>query len=60
VWELSLKKPSLLNDFTEVAIKDNFLKLICNIKPDLILSVHPNFNGSVLNILEDYNIKVPL
>jgi len=22
VWELSLKKPSLLNDFTEVAIKD--------------------------------------
>jgi len=59
VWELSLKKPSLLNDFTEVAIKDNFLKLICNIKPDLILSVHPNFNGSVLNILEDYNIKVP-
>jgi processive 1,2-diacylglycerol beta-glucosyltransferase len=59
VWELSLKTPSLLNDFTEVAIKDNFLKLIQNLKPDLILSVHPNFNGSVLNILEDYNLNIP-
>ncbi|HHV28926.1 MGDG synthase family glycosyltransferase [Acetivibrio mesophilus] len=60
VWEISLKKPSLLNDFTEVSIKDNFLKLIHDIKPDLILSVHPNFNGSVLNILEDYNINIPI
>ncbi|HOM02560.1 MAG TPA: glycosyltransferase [Acetivibrio sp.] len=59
IWELSLKKPSLLNDFTEAAIKNNFLKLVYNIKPDLILSVHPNFNGSVLNILEDYNLNIP-
>ena len=28
-------------------------------KPDLILSVHPNFNGSVINILEKNNINIP-
>lgn len=59
VWELSLKKPSLLNEFTESSVKDNFLKIIKAVKPDLILSVHPNFNGSILNILEDYNINIP-
>lgn len=59
LWEISLKKPSILNDFIEISIRDNFLKLLRSIKPDLILSVHPNFNGSVLNILEDYDIKIP-
>lgn len=59
IWEVSLKKPSLVNEFTEVAIRDSFMDLLRRIKPDLILSVHPNFNGSVLNILEDYNIKIP-
>lgn len=59
IWEVSLKKPSIVNEFTEVAMRDNFLKLLRSVKPDLILSVHPNFNGSVLNILEEYNIKIP-
>lgn len=59
MWEISLKKPSLVNEFTEVAMRDNFLELIREIKPDLILSVHPNFNGSVINILEENNINIP-
>ena len=54
-----MKKPTLISEFVEVSIKDNFLKLIKNIKPDLILSVHPNFNASVLNILNEFNIKIP-
>lgn len=58
-WELSLRKPSIVNDFVEITTRDNFLKLLKNIEPDLILSVHPNFNGSLLNILEDYNINIP-
>lgn len=59
IWEISLKKPSLVNEFTEVSIRDSFLEILRDFKPDLILSVHPNFNGSVLNILEEYNIKIP-
>lgn len=58
-WEISFRNPSLVNDFVEVAVKDNFLKLLKSIKPELILSVHPNFNTPLLNIMEDYNIKVP-
>lgn len=58
-WELSLRKPSLVNDFIELTTRDNFIELLKRIKPDLILSVHPNFNGSLLNILEDYGIKIP-
>jgi len=33
--------------------------LIDEVKPDLILSVHPNFNGSILNILDKQSIKIP-
>jgi processive 1,2-diacylglycerol beta-glucosyltransferase len=58
-WDVSMKKPQLICEFVESSIRENLLKLLRDIKPDLILSVHPNFNGSVLNILEEYNIKVP-
>lgn len=59
VWNLSSVKPSLVNSMIESLIRTNFLKLLDEIKPDLILSVHPNFNGSVLNILEKQQIKIP-
>jgi len=59
IWNLSALKPSLVNQLIESVIKKNFLKLINEIKPDLILSVHPNFNGSILNILEKQKIKIP-
>lgn len=59
VWDISLKKPSVICEFTELSVRDSFLKLLKNVNPDLILSVHPNFNGSVLNILEEYNINIP-
>lgn len=59
LWDISAVKPQFINDIVELAIKDNFLLLLKKIRPDLILTVHPNFNGSVLNILEDYEIKIP-
>lgn len=59
IWDISLKKPELICEMTEFTIRDSFLQLLGKIKPDLILSVHPNFNGSVLNILEEYDIKIP-
>lgn len=60
IWDISSIKPSLINEIIELKIKDNFLKLIRNLKPDLILTVHPNFNGSIINILEKYNIRIPV
>ncbi|MDQ0198322.1 MGDG synthase family glycosyltransferase [Neobacillus ginsengisoli] len=59
VWNLSAIKPSVVNTMIESLIKNNFLKLLDEIKPDIILSVHPNFNGSILNILEKQQIKIP-
>jgi processive 1,2-diacylglycerol beta-glucosyltransferase len=59
IWDVSMKKPSLLCEITELAIKDSFLKLLRDMKPDIIVSVHAAFNGSVLNILEQNNIKIP-
>lgn len=59
IWNITLAKPALINDIIEFAIKDNLLELLNKVRPDLILSVHPNFNGSVLNVLEKHNIKIP-
>jgi processive 1,2-diacylglycerol beta-glucosyltransferase len=59
VWNLSSLKPAVVNQMIEAVIKNNFLKLLEEFKPDIILSVHPNFNGSVLNILEKQGIKIP-
>lgn len=59
VWNMSTLKPVLVNEFIELIIKDNLMKLIEQIHPDLILSVHPNFNGSVINVLEENKIKIP-
>jgi UDP-N-acetylglucosamine:LPS N-acetylglucosamine transferase len=59
VWNISSLKPTLVNTLIEGQIKNKFLKLMSEIKPDLILSVHPNFNGSILNILEKQKIDVP-
>lgn len=59
IWDISSKKPEVINDLVELVIKDNFLKLLSSVKPDLILSVHPNYNAPVINILHEYDIKIP-
>lgn len=59
VFNFSSDNPSFVNHFIELLIKNNFLKLLKEVKPDVILSVHPNFNGSILNILEKHYIGIP-
>ncbi|WP_228409599.1 MGDG synthase family glycosyltransferase [Radiobacillus deserti] len=59
IWNMSALKAPLVNKLIEKLIQKNFLKLIDKVQPDLILSVHPNFNGSVLNILEKHKIQIP-
>lgn len=59
IWNISCAKPELINKIVSSLIEDNLMELINKVKPDFILSVHPNFNGSVLNIFEKNNIKIP-
>lgn len=59
IWDISMKKPSLLVELTELTVRDSFLKLLKQVNPDVIITVHPSFNGSIINILEEYNIKIP-
>ncbi len=59
VWNMSTLRPSLVNEFIELIIKDNLMELLEKVKPDLILSVHPNFNGSIINVLEENKIETP-
>ncbi|WP_446897000.1 MGDG synthase family glycosyltransferase [Clostridium sp. LBM24168] len=59
IWDISCVKPYLINEIIELMIKDRFLDLLKRTKPDLILTLHPNFNGSILNILKKYNITIP-
>lgn len=59
IWELSSIKPSLIDEIIELTITDKFIELFKLTKPDIILSLHPNFIGSIINILEKNQFKVP-
>ncbi len=58
-WKISKRSPSFIHEFTELTIRENFIKMLRKLKPDLILSVHPVFNAPILNILKDYKINIP-
>lgn len=59
-FEVSSINPLMLNDFTEFLITERFLTALNNIKPDMIISVHAQFNGSVLNILKKHKLNIPV
>jgi processive 1,2-diacylglycerol beta-glucosyltransferase len=59
IWHFSAKNAFLVDKFIEMMIRKNLLALINDVKPDLILSIHPNFNGSVINILRKEDIQIP-
>jgi len=58
-WKISKRNPLFVHEFTELTIRDNFIKLLRKLKPDLILCVHPVFNTPILNILKEYKINIP-
>ncbi|NRD78304.1 UDP-N-acetylglucosamine--LPS N-acetylglucosamine transferase [Bacillus sp. BRMEA1] len=59
IWHFSAMNSILVDKFVEVMIRNNFLSVLNEVKPDLILSIHPNFNGSIINILHKENIRIP-
>lgn len=60
VWDITVKMPLLVREFVEHSIRDSLLELLGEIKPDVIVAIHPNFVGAVINILEEHKIRIPL
>jgi processive 1,2-diacylglycerol beta-glucosyltransferase len=58
-WNISKRSTSIIHEFTELTIRENFLRLLRKLKPDLIICVHPVFNTPILNILREYKINIP-
>lgn len=62
-WETSYAAGAKLRQPVEkmigMAIRSRFEKLIDEFKPDCIMSVHPMFNGSVIDLLKEMNLKIP-
>lgn len=52
--------PSSLNLFTASSISKRFLRILKELQPDLIVSVHPGFVGSLYRILEKNSIRLPV
>ncbi|NLG24142.1 MAG: glycosyltransferase [Clostridiales bacterium] len=59
-YALSNRSDHLVSSTMSGLIHDRFMQKLSQSKPDMILTVHPMFNGSVLNILDYYGIDVPL
>ncbi len=64
LWRISFalfdQHPRALIEPITVAIHDKFVKALNQFMPDLILTVHPFFNGSVMDILEFYGLDIPV
>lgn len=60
IWEITIKKPSLFIEFTELSIHERFDKLIHDMRPDAIITTHPNYNAAVSNLLVKIKYRVPL
>lgn len=58
-FSLADQHPATLRETMAAMIHDKFLKTLASFTPDLILTVHSFFNGSVLDILETYNLNIP-
>jgi UDP-N-acetylglucosamine:LPS N-acetylglucosamine transferase len=60
IWDISLKKPGILIDLVENSIDERLLKILKNTELDAIVTTHPNYVGSVINILENNKMNIPL
>lgn len=59
IWHFSAISSFFVDKFVAMMIRKNLIALLNEFKPDLILSIHPNFNGSIINILQKYNNQIP-
>lgn len=48
------------NKLTAFTMKKRFMELLQSYRPDAIISVHPGYTGSVVRVMEKYDVKLPL
>ena len=60
IWDISLKHPYVISELIENSIQDSFLRVMNAVEPDAIITTHPNYLSSVLNILENNSRKIPV
>ena len=60
IWDITMKRPSLFIEFTELTMHDRFEKLLHEMRPDAIIVTHPNYNAAVTNIMAKIKYSVPL
>jgi processive 1,2-diacylglycerol beta-glucosyltransferase len=60
IWDITEKRPSLMIEMGETTIFERFVKLLNEMKPDAIITTHPNYNTSITNILERIYMNIPL
>lgn len=59
-WLLSDYNDTLIENGISTLSHNRFQRLICSYRPDLILSVHSMFNGSILKLLRSCGMDIPL
>jgi len=60
IWDITIKRPSLFIEFTELTMHERFVKLLNEMRPDAIIATHPNYNAAVTNILSKIKYDIPL
>lgn len=60
IWDISLKHPYVITDLIENSIQDSFIRVLNAVEPDAIITTHPNYLSSILNILESNNRNIPV
>lgn len=59
IWDVSKNNPKAINKITKPLIRSKLIRLLHKVKPDVIISVHANFVGPVLDILEKQKMPIP-
>ncbi len=59
IWDITSKHPEIVVKLSVMVLKHKFLRYLKEIKPDVIVSVHPCFVGSILDILQKERIDIP-
>ena len=58
-WELTTKNNEAYVQMISMFIHDRFLQHLKNDPPNLIVSIHPMFNSSIVSNLIEHNINIP-
>ena len=59
IWETSYNRPDTVDQLMSSLLHDRFMHRLKADPPNLIVTVHPNFNGSVINVIKEHKIKIP-